>query len=258
MTGLKFIICALLTAILVIGSDIKTTPAQIKRDKISFNEAFSQNIFKNTDNPQLTQLDSALYTVSEDKKRERIGSYILLGIGSTFIIGGLAVLNPPNKSQSESFGQGIVGVLLILIGAPMIPVGLYARLQSSGIEEYYVEFRDIPEATPDEAERKLKTGELMFEKFTRSAKQKRQIGSAIIVAFFSSVIALESDLALFSIFWIGKGTWNYFSKSKLEKAYDNYIAEKEIYSSTDVGNNLSWKMFPLPGKGVGGVVSLEF
>ena len=89
MTGPKFIICALLTSILVIGSDIKTTPAQIKRDKISFNEAFSRNIFNNSDNPQLTELDSALYSVSKESKRDRIrGSNIIIGLGAAFTIGG--------------------------------------------------------------------------------------------------------------------------------------------------------------------------
>ena len=89
MTGPKFIVCALLTAILVIGSDIKTTPAQIKRDKISFAEAFSGDIVYNSNNPQLTGLDSALYSVSKESKRDRIrGSNIIIGLGAAFTIGG--------------------------------------------------------------------------------------------------------------------------------------------------------------------------
>ena len=253
MTGPKFIICALLTSILVIGSDIKTTPAQIKRDKISFNEAFSRNIFNNSDNPQLTELDSALYSVSKDSKRERIlGSYILIGLGTASIIQGLLLLN-------DSGEFAIIGAVFFLLnGAIYLPIGLHARSHLSDVEKYYIEFGEIPETTPDKAERKLKTGELRFEKFARSSRRSRYIISGLITAWGISLAFEGSEEFLLGVSMVGMGVWRYKSKLKLEKTYDRYIEKKEIYSSTDVGNNLSWKMFPLPGKGVGGVVSLEF
>ena len=104
MTRSKFIICTTLSAILVIGSNIKHTSAQLKKDKISFTEAFSEDNIYDSNNPQLSELDSALFSISKDNKRERIrGSNIVIGLGAASIIGGLLLLNEAEKS-------GILGV----------------------------------------------------------------------------------------------------------------------------------------------------
>ena len=253
MTGLKFIICTILSAILVIGSYIKTTSAQIRRDKISFSETFSRNMIYNSNNPQLTKLDSALYSISEYSKRDRIRvSYIVIGIGVPITFQGLRLLNDPAEFAA------LAGVLLLVMGVPMIAAGMYGRVNPSKIEKYYMEFRDIPEATPDEAERKLIAGELRFEKFARSMKRMRYITSGMVIAFGISYISEGSEEALLGVSAVGMGTWRFISKSSLEKAYDRYIEKKEIYSSADVGSNLSWNIFPLTEKGIGGALSLDF
>ena len=100
-------------------------------------------------------------------------------------------------------------------------------------------------------------GELRFEKLSDSARKKRHIYSGMYIAFGVSVAAESGDISD-GILMIGAGAWKYFSKSKLEKAYDSYVALKKIYSYTEVDNNLSWNMFPISGNGIGGVVSLDF
>ncbi|MCH7495455.1 MAG: hypothetical protein IH825_05105 [Candidatus Marinimicrobia bacterium] len=72
MTRSKFIIDATSSAILVIGSNIKHTSAQLKRDKISFTEAFSGDNIYDSNNPQLTELNSVLFSISKETKRDRI------------------------------------------------------------------------------------------------------------------------------------------------------------------------------------------
>ena len=72
MTRSKFIICTTLSAILVIGSNIKHTSAQLKKDKISFTEAFSGDNIYDSNNPQLTELNSVLFSISKETKRDRI------------------------------------------------------------------------------------------------------------------------------------------------------------------------------------------
>ena len=224
MTRPKFIIDATSSAILVIGFNIKHTSAQSKRDKISFTEAFSGDNIYDSNNPQLTELNSVLFSISKETKRDRIrGSNIVIGIGTEFIIQGLLFLN-----DSEEFA--IVGAVLYLLpGAIYLPIGLHARSHLSDVEKYYIEFGDIPEATPEEAERKLKAGELRFEKFVRSVRRKRYIISGYFIVSGIFYAFEGSEEFLFGVSFVGVGVLRYKSKLKLEKAYDRYIEKKEIY-----------------------------
>ena len=104
----------------------------------------------------------------------------------------------------------------------------------------------------------MEAGELRFEKFARSARRKRYFLSGYFIVGGISFAFEGLKELLPGVSWAGLGVWRYYSKSSLEKAYDRYIEEKELYSNTDIGNNLSWQMFPLPGKGIGGVLLLEF
>ncbi|TFB12584.1 hypothetical protein E3V33_05290 [Candidatus Marinimicrobia bacterium MT.SAG.4] len=263
MTYNKYISWSILSVILVIAINRETTSAQLKADKIINTAAFFGNIFNNLNlnNPQLVELNRTLYSLSNEVKRVRIrNSNIFIGLGAAFTIGGLTLLNASNKDDAEGFGEEFaasIATTFLVFGAASVATGVYVRLSPSDIEEYYIVFRDIPETTPEESEKKLKAGELSFEKFAQSARRKRKIWSGIYAALYLSAAA-QTGKTSDGVFWIGVGAWKYFSKSRIEKAYDRYIAMKEIYSYTEGDKNLSWKMFPLPGKGIGGVVSLDF
>ena len=263
MTFIKFISRSILSVIMVNAVNREAASAQIKTDKITVTAAFSRNIFNNSNlnNPQLVELNRTLYSISNEVKRDRIrNSSINIGLGAAFSLVGLTFLNVSNKDDSEGLGQvyaAFLSATFLVSGAAMVTTGVYQRSRPSDVEEYYIEFQNIPEITAEESERKLIAGELRFEELAHSVKRKRHIYSGIFIAL-GVLAASESGDASDGVLMIGAGAWKYFSKSKLEKTYDSYITMKKIYSYTEAGNKLSWKMFPLPGKGIGGVVSLDF
>lgn len=261
MIYIKFISWSILSLILVIAVNTDTTSAQLRVDKSSITTGLSGKILNNLNNPQLVELNMTLYSLSNEAKRDRIrNSKINIVGGAALTFGGRKLLNASNKDDAEGLGKvyaETIGTIFLVIGVASVAMGVYAIQSPSDVENYYIEFQNISETSPEESERKLIAGELRFEKLSDSARKKRHIYSGIYIAFGLSLSAESGDISD-GILMIGAGAWKYFSKSKLEKAYDSYTTMKEIYSYTEADNNLSWNMFPISGNGIGGVVSLDF
>ncbi len=147
-----------------------------------------------------------------------------------------------SRMQSAMYGMGL-GVLYLALGSSglgssygsnystvyygmgigLSVLGLRSLFYPTELENNYNQARKMPSATVEERAFREKFAEDSLRKGAEEATQGRMIISAVF-----GIFGLAS-MNTYGILYVGLGAMSYLMKSDIEKAYDEYVVDKEEF-----------------------------
>lgn len=140
-----------------------------------------------------------------------------IGLGVLYIALGSA------SSKSSYYSGTDYSTVYYACGAGMSLLGLRSLLFPTALENNYAEARKMASASIEERAARERFAEDSLRKGADEARQGRMIGSGVIGAFGLAT------LGSYGILYVGLAAASYLMKSDIEKAYDEYITDKEDY-----------------------------
>lgn len=174
------------------------------------------------------------------KKSRKTGGYIgLIGGGISLALGAALLSSAEEEGGWESFGKGLAGLMLVSAGVGGVVGGSLALAIPSGAER---ELEDVLSIS-DPGHRERASYEALSSLSARG--RRRRIFWGILCAGFSAV-ALFSDegSSLIAAEYGGLAVYNFMRKSRAERAFQNYMKEKEFH------NKLEFRLGIMPYGGV--------
>jgi len=153
-------------------------------------------------------------------------------------IGGLA-LKTENERKSSAIQLAGSGALLTVMGASLgssygsifavegLVFGMWGATRyfyPEGVENDYLAIKKIS----NQQERFLMSEQCLKDRSTE-AKESREKGGLLIAG--TGLLFIGSSLSYMSLLYAGLGAMSFFSKSEVEREYDNYVQAKANYAA---------------------------
>jgi hypothetical protein len=171
-----------------------------------------------------------LRRLAERKKRNRKtwGAVGLVGGGLVTGLGAATIASTDPYGGWESFGQGLAGAMLMATGVAGVLSGALSLALPSGAER---EYKDVLRIS-DQVQRERISHEALSSLASRG--KKRRIRDGILIAILSAVYFFSNETegyeteaylsaATFGVFAV----YEFSRKSAAERAYQNYLKERE-------------------------------
>ncbi|MFH1386451.1 MAG: hypothetical protein ABIH50_02140 [bacterium] len=139
-----------------------------------------------------------------------------VGLGLLYVSMGSSFSNSSSGSNTSSMFYGL--------GAGMTIIGIRSYLFPTELENNYNKIRQMASSNIDERGAREAFSEKSLKQGAEEAQQGRTIASGILVG-----VGLLSASSGVGLLYAGLGAMSYIMKSDIEKAYDEYVADKEDF-----------------------------
>jgi hypothetical protein len=164
--------------------------------------------------------ESRINDLAKKAEEQRINSGMYgAGLGILYIGLGAAY------GKSSYYGTDY-STLYYAFGGGMLLLGLRSLMFPTELENSYISVRKMPSATVEERGAREASAEKSLKKGAEEAAQSRMIVSSIIGG--SGLIFMGSS-PFYGSLLLGTAALSYFMKSDIEKAFDEYMADKEDF-----------------------------
>ena len=139
-----------------------------------------------------------------------------VGLGLAYMALGSAYSRSSYSSNYSSVYYGLGGGMAIL--------GIRSYLFPTQLENNYGKIRQLASSTVEERAEREALAEKSLKQGAEEAQQARTLSSGILVG-----VGLLSGGSGLGMLYAGIGAMSYIIKSDIEKAYDEYVVDKEDY-----------------------------
>jgi hypothetical protein len=172
--------------------------------------------------------------------RKTWGTVWLVGGGAFMVIGFGALSSADDVGGWEGFGRALGGAIAMTSGAVMSGIGIYRLAIRSGAEK---ELEDVLSIS-DPGHRERASSEALSSLAARGRRGRILWGILWSVYFLSALISEEEGGSLVAAYYGGFALYNFMRKSRAERAFQNYLKEKEFQ------NRLEFRLGIMPHGGV--------